>query len=121
MQARPLFPVAAAFNVMVGAPMLLAYPMSASLLRIEGPPTVWYHICAAIVLVFGYAYWCISQDPVRYRPYVPLGVIGKLAFVAVIYWHWLAGDASPRLAALVTLDLVFALLFLRFLVTNPTD
>jgi hypothetical protein len=119
MKARPLFTVAAVFNFLVGVPMLFAYPLCAALLQIEGPPTVWYHICAAVVIVFGYSYWCIARDPVRFRPYVMLGAIAKLGFVVAVYGHWLAGDASPRLALLVSTDLVFALLFLRFLATNP--
>lgn len=119
MKARPLFTVAAVFNVVVGATMLLAYPLVAPLFQIEGPPTVWYHICIAAILVFGYAYWRIARDPVRFRPYVVLGAIAKLGFVVAIYGHWLAGDTSARLAILVTADLVFAVLFLRFLASNP--
>jgi len=70
---------------------------------------------AAVVVVFGGAYWCIARDPVKFRPCVHLGAIAKLAFVAVIVGHWIAGSASGRLAALVTADLVFALLFMAYL------
>lgn len=108
---RTLFTVAAAFNALVGLPMLFAYPVAASLLQLQGPPTAWFHIVAGVVLIFGYAYWKIAQDPVAYRAYVVLGVLGKLLFVVVIYGHWLAGDLSSRVAALVTVDLAFAIAF----------
>jgi hypothetical protein len=115
MKARPFFTIAALFNLLVGIPMLVAYPVVARLLQIEGPPTVWFHIVAAVVIVFGGAYWCIARDPVKFRVYVPLGAIAKLAFVAAIYGHWLAGTASGRLAGLVTVDLIYALLFVAYL------
>ncbi|HVN43574.1 MAG TPA: hypothetical protein VMT50_12385 [Steroidobacteraceae bacterium] len=115
MNPRALFTAAAAFNVLVGVPMLVAYPLVASLLGLEGPPTVWYHIAAAIVLIYGYAYACVARDPHRYRPYVVLGILGKLSFVAAIYGHWVAGSASGRCALLVTVDLLFAILFFAYL------
>jgi hypothetical protein len=114
-KARPLFTVAAAFNLLVGLPMLVAYPVVAAALALPGPPTVWFHIVACVVVLFGYVYWQIARDPVRFRPYVVLGVIAKLLFVVVIYGHWLAGDVSGRVAALVTADLVFALAFAAYL------
>jgi hypothetical protein len=42
-------------------------------------------------------------------------MIGKLCFVAIIYRDWIYGEASARLAALVTIDLVFAVLFALYL------
>ena len=119
MNARLLFGSAAAFNFAVGLSMVFAYPFTARLLDVAGPPTVWFHLAAATVLVFGYAYAQIARDPVRNRPYVVLGILGKSAFVVAIYAHFLAGDASPRLAALVTVDLFFALLFAAFLRATP--
>lgn len=115
MKARPLFSIAALFNFLVGVPMLVAYSTFARLLQLEGPPTVWFHIAAAIVVIFGFAYWSIARDPVKFRPYVMLGIVGKLAFVAIIYGHWLAGNISGRGAVLVTGDLIFALLFIAYL------
>lgn len=119
MNATPLFRIATLFNVVVGGSLLLAYPRVAPLLGIEGPPTLWFHVTAAVVLVFGYAYWRIARDPVRFREYIALGAIAKLAFVVAIYGHWLLGDAPGMLALLVTADLVFAALFVRYLHSHP--
>lgn len=121
MNARPLFTVAAIFNVIVGLGMLLAYDALAPLLGFPPQPTVWIHIVAFVVLIFGYVYWRIGTDPVRFREYIVLGVVGKLAFVTVIYGHFLAGDATAALAALVTGDLVFAGLFGAYLNRTPAD
>ena len=115
MNERVLFVPAAIFNWVVGISILGGYSLVARLLELSGPPTVWVHLVAAIVILFGFAYWFVAAQPQRYRPFVGLGGVGKLAFVGVIYYHWLLGDASPRLAMLVTVDLVFALLFFRYL------
>ena len=121
MNARPLFTVAAIFNAVVGLAMLLAYDMLAPRLGFPPRPTVWIHIIALIVLVFGYAYWRIAKDPSRFREYVVRGIVGKLAVVVAIYGHFLAGDATAALAALVTGDLIFAGLFAAYLAKTPAD
>ena len=121
MNARLLFTVAAIFNAVVGIAMLLAYDLLAPLLGMPPRPTVWIHIIALIVLVFGYAYWRIATDPSRFREYVVLGIVGKLAFVFAIYGHFVAGDATKTLAVLVTADLIFAGLFAAYLARTPAD
>ena len=119
MNARALFTIAAIFNAVVGVSMLLAYDPLAPWLGFPPRPTVWIHIVALIVLVFGYAYWRIATDPARFREYVVLGIVGKLAFVVAIYGHFLAGDATAALATLVTADLIFAGLFAAYLARTP--
>jgi hypothetical protein len=117
---RALFVTAACFNLVVGLLALCAYPLAARLLALTDPPTVWLHLVAATVLIFGVAYWLVAKQPQRYRPFVGLGAAGKLAFAAIIYYHWLAGDAPARLAMLVSVDVVFALLFLKYLRRTQT-
>jgi hypothetical protein len=121
LNARPLFTVAAIFNGLVGVGILLGYDLLAPWLGFPPQPTVWIHIVVLVVLVFGYAYWRIATDPVRFREYIVLGAVAKLAFVVAIYGHFIAGDATAALAALVTGDLVFAALFVAFLKTTPAD
>ena len=121
MNTRALFGVAAIFNAVVGVAMLLTYGALAPWLGLPPQPTVWVHLVALIVLVFGYAYWRVAQDPRRFRDYIVLGMVAKLCFVAVIYGHFLAGGATAMLAALVTADLVFAGFFAAHLKRTPAD
>ena len=120
MSERPLFLMAAGFNAVVGLSLLVGYPLTARLLELPGPPTVWLHLVAAVVLLFGFAYWLVAKHPERFRPFIGLGAAGKLAFAAIIYYQWALGDAPTRLAMLVNVDLVFALLFLRTLAASRT-
>lgn len=110
-----LFRIGAAFNVLVGLPMLVAWPTAAALLGVTTPRSVYTDLVGAIVAMFGWVYWRIAEDPVGCRSYVLLGIVGKLTFVAVIYANWALGRAPAALAVLVTADLVFAILFARWL------
>jgi len=116
---RSLFVTAACFSWAVGLLVLGRYEMAAHLLQLAGPPTFWVHLVAATVILFGVAYWLVAKQPRRYRPFIGLGAAAKLAFAAIIYYHWFSGDAPTRLAMLVNVDVIFALLFLRYLRSRP--
>ena len=44
------------------------------------------HITAVVIVVFGGVYALIAKDPVRYRVYIPLGIILKICLVAHRLW-----------------------------------
>ncbi|MBK5396366.1 hypothetical protein JFU47_06480 [Pseudomonas sp. TH39(2020)] len=112
-----LFKSAACFNVFAGLPFLVAMRPAADLMGLEVTPTsaLFMQITMALVVMFGWAYWMISRDPVRYRPYIVLGVVLKILVVAVICGHWLAGSIPWPLPVLASGDILFAWLFWRYL------
>ena len=114
---RTLFKAAAAYNVAAALPFLVALNPFAALLGLQVTPTatLFIQVTMGVVVMFAWAYWMIATDPVRYRPYVTLGLIGKVVIVALICGHWLLGDISWRLPALAGGDIVFAILFWRHL------
>jgi len=120
MRAKPLFTAAAIFNVVVGLGILVCYDRVGPTLGFPPQPTVWIHLIAVVVLVFGYAYWRVATDSVRFREYVMLGILGKLALVVTIYGHFLHGSATGALAILVSVDLLFAVLFAAYLKVSKT-
>ena len=80
-----------------------------------GTNLVFVYLAAGLVAVFGYAYLRIAQDPERFRPFIELGVIGKLLAVGAVTWPWLTGEVGWQLPLVVSGDAVFALLFIDFL------
>ena len=56
-------------------------------------------------------YWVIGGDPLRYRAFIPLGVIAKLGFWIPTTWLWLAGRTPTSTFALTNGDLVLAIAF----------
>ena len=113
---RALFVCAACFNWLAGLPLLVATTPFAGLLGLELNPTaiLFIQLTAGVIVVFGGVYAMIARDPVRYRAYIPLGMILKIYVVVVIYGWWLAGGISWHFPALAAGDVVFAALFWRY-------
>ena len=98
--------------------MMLAWPQMQQLLKLapaEGSNRVMLNICGMLILTFGYAYYMAGRDPVRYRPYILLGAIGKLLVVIVALPVVITGGQGYLLGWAALGDLVFAGLFLDYL------
>ena len=120
--ARRLFIPAAIFNWSVAAGLLLLSDVMGPLLRLDpasGTNLALRDMSMLLVALFGFAYWRITFDPHRFRPYIELGILGKSLVVVAIYGHWLAGHIGWQLPAVAFGDAVFALLFLQFLRRYP--
>jgi hypothetical protein len=116
--ARRLFGTAAAANFTVGLSFLLLPRPLTSLLALDpliGSNHFFYYLSASLIVLFGWAYLRIAQEPRRYRSLIEIGAIGKLLAVGTATWCWLAGELTPRLPLLISGDLVFAALFIDFL------
>lgn len=111
-----LFKSAACFNILAGMSFLAAPQRFTELmgLAMNQTATLFGQILFSVVVLFGWAYWMIAVDPLRYRTHIVLGILGKSIFVVIIYGHWLAGNIPWPLAAVVTGDTIYALLFLHY-------
>lgn len=115
---RWLFISAACFNWIVGlSGLLMMHPVASMLaLQLDSPTAIlFFQITMGCVTLLGWAYYMIAVDPERYRPFLVLGILGKSMFMIIIYGHGLAGDMSWQLPALVTFDLMYTVLFIRYL------
>jgi hypothetical protein len=113
---KVLFTSAAAFNFAIALPLLLATPWMGEVaeLQLNASGQMFLRLIAAIALAFGYAYWLIGVDPVRYRPFLVMGGILKVVLGGFFYGAWLSGIIGWQLPVLVTGDFVYAALFFRF-------
>ena len=116
--ARWLFGLAAATNLAVVAAMMLAPGVFVSVLGLDVPVgtnrVIWY-LAAELIGVFGYGYGRIALDPVRFRPLIHLGALGKLAAVALVLAGALMVPHVWKFFALISGDVIFAALFLDYL------
>lgn len=113
-----IFASAALFNWVVGAGLILAMPLFESLLGLEPVATsakVFVDLFAAVVIAFGAAYLMLAVDFRKYRSFAVLGAAAKLAVVATVLCHYLAGHIGWPLLALSSVDLVYALIFIALL------
>ena len=104
------------FNL-VGA-LLFAFPDSlGQLAGLPVPvPRVYGLTIAMLVAVFAGAYLWLSRQPVIDRPLVAMLAIGKAGFFFVVFGCWLAGDLSALALGAAFGDLVFAVIFVNWLV-----
>jgi hypothetical protein len=122
--ARWLFGSAATFNVAVAIALLFLRPSVAPILALDpinGSNIVTINLVAMFVGLFGYAFALAAFDPVRFRPFIPLGAIGKLLAVACVAWSWLMGIIPVTLPVFITADLIYVLLFITFLRHSRTE
>jgi hypothetical protein len=121
--ARRLLIPAAIFNFLAGGAFLLALPQLAGLMKFQISASMlpFVHMTAGAVLLLGWGYWQAANDPVRNRIVIVMGVIGKLLTVAVGFGHALVGNIGWAFAGLTVVDFVFAILFLHFLSTHPSE
>jgi len=117
--ARWLFGTAAFFNLLVGFNLLfLRYWLQTPLLPLDpigGTNLVLANLAGLLVASFGYGYARVAGDPVKFRPYIHLGAIGKLLAVIGVLWPWWIGAVSWKLPALASIDMIYAVLFLDYL------
>ncbi|MBA4751008.1 MAG: hypothetical protein H2055_02095 [Sphingopyxis sp.] len=121
-----LFGAAAAFNLAIGSSLLLARRALTPLVgldTINGTNLVTYYLTAAFVTLFGYAYVRAAFNPARYRPYIVLGLAGKLIASAAILTIASFVRIPPSLLALAGADLIFSFLMIAFLrqTAHPSD
>jgi hypothetical protein len=111
-QTKALFYSGALFNW--GAVLILS--LLAIPLGLQPPhQSLFGQIALLAIAAFGCGYWMIGNNPRANRGIVVLGLLSKLGVVAIVISHWLAGSATTQMAALVSGDVVYAMLFLMYL------
>lgn len=116
--ARLLFNTAAAFNLAIAFALSCLRPQLGQHLGLEpahGSHLLFLNITCVFIALFAYAYWRAAQDSVTYRPYIVLGLVGKVLVVIVAAGTWWLADIDARLTAMAAADLLFCALFLDFL------
>ena len=121
MEGRRLFQAAAVWNA--GAMLASgALGQSGVRRRLGFEPAVdplGWHLAALCVGLFGVAYLWISRDPPRHGALIRLGLLGKPLVFLLCLGHVFLGQAPPLVAAMGSGDLVFAVLFWRYLRRHP--
>lgn len=114
---RTVFRAAAVYNVLWGATVVL-FPQL--FFRVFGLPPINYPFLMSgigmFVAVYGYGYWAVASDPVRYPQLVVVGLLGKtLGPIGWAYHVWLGSVPAPTLWVNVFNDLVWIPPFAAYL------
>jgi hypothetical protein len=115
---RPVLIAAAYWNYLASSSsFLIGYNANfARALGIKGQAdSLAWELFAASVLVFGIGYHWAAADPHGHRDLITLGTIGKPLVFAACVWNFYLGKVPGMFALGSVVDLVFGILFLRFL------
>jgi hypothetical protein len=106
----------AAMNLFAGIAFL---PPAAGLRALAGFPPgehpVYLSTVALFVLLYAAGYFWVAAANRPERLFITLAAIGKLGFVVVVTGCWLAGSLPARAALAASADLVFAVIFIAWL------
>jgi hypothetical protein len=108
--ARWLFRGAAIYGLIVLLPLyLLEHQVAAPAAALAHPEYYYGFIGAAAA--WQLVYWTIGGDPVRYRAFMPLGVIAKFGFWIPTFLLWLNGRTPTSTFAVTNVDLLLGIGF----------
>jgi hypothetical protein len=111
-----LFYSAAIFNWIAAAVLFAPFGVAQRLALAPLPGDGLYeHIAVGAIAIFGLGYWWVARSPAANQGIVRLGIAGKLLVVAIVYVDAIFGAANLRMAALVSVDLLYAALFAQHL------
>jgi hypothetical protein len=113
---RNLFVLAALWNWGAAVVFFFLYGMIFSMLGMALPnyPSV-LRLFLALVFAFGVGYWWVSRDLERNRDIVRMGILAKTLVFVIMLYYWLQGELPALILATGVVDLIFAALFLQFL------
>lgn len=114
---KTMFLTAAWFNWAVGLALSINAGLLFGLFGVNPAPTepLFLQLFSWLVIVFGIGYFWASKDPAGNAAIIKLGILGKLSVFAVGVACVLGGTVSWQMILLVSVDLLYAILFWRSL------
>jgi len=111
-RVKLLFYVAALYDGALGIAFLFAAPELFD--RFGIPPLAHFgyvHFAAALLIVFALMFLAIARQPRLNRNLIPYGMLLKLSYCAVAFYHWSAGGIADIWKPFAFIDLAFLGLF----------
>lgn len=117
---RPLFVVAALYDIVLGALFLVAHPLFYRWFGVTPPNHPAYvQFGAALVATFGIGFWYVARAPERNRDIIKMGVLLKLAYSGIVLGWWFQGQMPGMWVPFAWIDVAFMLTFLAALRALP--
>ena len=117
-----LFGVAAAYDGILGLAFLLAPAALFESLKVTPPNHFGYvQFPAALLLVFALMFLAIAKNPRRNKNLVPFGILLKVSYCTVVFYHWFGAGIPYIWKPFAVCDLVFIALFVAAYVALSKD
>jgi hypothetical protein len=117
---RPLFIVAALYDILLGAAYFLLYPSLYARFGIELPNHPGYvQLNALFVAIMGVGFWMVANAPARNRDLIALGSLFKVAYAGIVFAYWARGLMPSMWLIWAVCDALFLVAFLAALRALP--
>ena len=70
------------------------------------------HFPAALLVVFALLFINIARDPLRNRNLIPYGILLKVSYCSVVFWHWFGGSIPNIWKVFAVFDVCFGVVFI---------
>jgi uncharacterized membrane protein YfcA len=116
MKSRPamaaLFLFAAAYDGTLGLAFLVAHGTIFQWFKVTPPNHPGYiQFSGALLIVFAIMFAAIARNPQGNRNLIPYGILLKVSYCGVAFWHWSQGGIPNMWKPWAIADLVFLVLF----------
>ena len=109
---RALFYVAFIYDAVLGLGFLLFQHRVFEWAAVPPPNHPGYIQFPALLLIaFGLLYLAVARNPVANRNLIPYGIMLKVAYCGVVFWHWFSTGLPDIWKPWAIADLVFLVLF----------
>lgn len=104
--------LSAAYDGILGVAFLI-FPIAIyNWYGITPPNHVGYvHFPAALLIVFTIMFINIGRQPIRNRNLIPYGILLKISYCSVVFWHWFTAGIPDMWKSFAIFDAVFGVLF----------
>jgi len=112
MTIRMLFLVAALYDGLLGLAFTFAPLAIFERFEVTPPNHVGYvQFPALLLIIFAIMFAVIAVNPVGRRMLIPYGMLLKLAYAGLVFYHWAATDVPDMWKPFAVADLLFLVAF----------
>ena len=108
-----LFIISALYDFILGVIFLIGFKQIYNYFNIVLPNHDGYvQFGAALVAIFGIGFWFVAQDPQRNRDIIKMGILLKLSYSGVAFYHAALGNLPGIWLPFAWFDVIFLILFI---------
>jgi len=110
---KSLFIISALYDFILGVIFLIGFKQIYNYFNIVLPNHDGYvQFGAALVTIFGIGFWFMAQDPQRNRDIIKMGILLKLSYSGVAFYHAALGNLPGIWLPFAWFDVIFLILFI---------
>ncbi|MBN1521191.1 MAG: hypothetical protein JW928_01555 [Candidatus Aureabacteria bacterium] len=107
-----LFGAAAVYDGVLGIVFIFLPGLIFSLFQVTPPNHMGYvQFPAALLIVFALLFVAIARQPKENRTLIPYGILLKVSYCGVVFWHWFTAGIPGMWKPFAVIDIIMGILF----------